>query len=281
MSRCRVYPHGTFRMSPILKTLGGFCAAAALWSQTREVRLPDRWLSGVVASPAAGAVQDSPSGSLTLQEALESTLSRHPQARIGEQQVAASRGVLREASGIFDPLYTSGVQQSFAPTPLTTAQQDPGGGGPNAAALNLTNFNASASRLYRNGIVAGPVVELDRARDRLLNAGGINQSRLAYQMTIPLLRNKGAEVVTAQQTSAGVQVQASQLDLNQTFTDLLTNTAVGYWDLVGAIRMLEVAISSEQRGQTLVENVDALVRAERIPRNDTNEVRATLADQIG
>src|ERR1019366_9396301 len=152
--------------------------------------------------------QDSPSNRRTLQEALESTLSRHPQARIGEQQVATSRGVLREASGIFDPLYTSGLQQSFAPTPLATAQQDPGGGGPNAAALNLTNFNASASRLYRNGITAGPVVELDRARDRLLNAGGINQSRLAYQITIPLLRNKGAEVVAAQQTSAGVQVEA-------------------------------------------------------------------------
>ena len=82
------------------------------------------------------------------------------------------------------------------------------------------------------------------------------------------------------ETSAGVQVQASQLDLNQTFTDLLTNTAVGYWDLVGAIRMLQVAIGSEQRGQMLVENVDALVRAERIPRNDTNEVRANLDDRI-
>src|ERR1035438_10184956 len=192
MSRCRVYPHGTFSMSPILKALVWFCLATALWSQTPEVRLPDDWFLGASPSSAAGAVQDSPSGRLTLQEALESTLSRHPQARIGEQQVAASRGVLREASGIFDPVYSSGLQQSFAPTPLATAQQDPGGGGPNAAALNLTNFNASASRLYRNGITAGPVVELDRARDRLLNAGGINQSRLAYQITIPRPRHKAA-----------------------------------------------------------------------------------------
>src|ERR1019366_3656829 len=89
--------------------------------------------------------QDSPSNRRTLQEALESTLSRHPLARIGEQQVAASRGVLREASGIFDPVYSSGLQQRFAPTPLTTAQQNPDGGGPNSAALNLTSFNASAS----------------------------------------------------------------------------------------------------------------------------------------
>ena len=267
-------------MSPILKTLGGFCLAPALWSQTWDVHLPERWFPRVAAFPGAGAAPDSPSGKLSLQEALESTLRLHPQARIGEQQVAASRGVLREASGIFDRVYSSGAQQSFAPTPLTTAEQNPAGGGPKAAATNLTTFNASAITLYRNGITAGPVVELDRARDRLSNVAGINQSRLVYQMTIPLLRNKGAEVVAAQETSAGVQVEASKLDLNQTFTDLLTNTAVGYWDLVGAIRLLEVALSSEERGQTLVDNVDALVRAERIPRNDTNEVRANLADRI-
>ena len=100
--------------------------------------------------------------------------------------------------------------------------------------------------MYRNGITAGPVIELDRSRDRLLNAAGINQSRLAYQLTLPLRRNRGQEVVAAQEISAGVQVEASQLDLTQTFTDLLTNTAVSYWDLVGAIRLLEVAISSEQ-----------------------------------
>ena len=206
-------------MRPILITL--VCLTSVLWPQA-------------------------PPGSLTLQEALESTLREHPQGRIGEQQVVASRGVQREASGIFDPVYSSGMQQSFAPAPLSTAQQVANGGGPDSAETNLTVFNASATRLYRNGITAGPVIELDRSRDRLLNAAGINQSRLAYQLTLPLRRNRGQEVVAAQEISAGVQVEASQLDLNQTFTDLLTNTAVSYWDLVGAIRLLEVAISLEQ-----------------------------------
>jgi outer membrane protein len=241
-------------MSLILKTPGGLCLVSLLWSQSAP-------------------------GTLTLQQSLESTLRLHPQARIGEQQVLANRGVLREASGSFDPVYTSGLQQSFAPTPLTTAQQDAAGGGPKSADVNLTTFNAAASRLYRNGITAGPIVELDRSRDRLLNAAGINQSRLAYQMTIPLLRNKGPEVVAARETAAGVQVQASQLDLNQTFTDLLASTAISYWQLVGSIRLLEVAISSEERGRTLLENVDTLIQADHIPRNDINEVRANLADR--
>lgn len=240
-------------MSRIPGALGAVCLSSALWSQ---------------------------SAALTLQEALESTLRLHPQARIREQQVAASRGLLREASGIFDPIYSSGLQQSFAPTPLTTAQRDPSGLGPKSAAINFTSFHAGASRLYRNGIAAGPVVEIDRSRDRLFNPGGINQSRLGYQVTVPLLRNKGRDVVTARETAAGAQVEASRFDLTQTFTDLLANAAIAYWELVGAIRFLEVAASSEARGQTLLENVNDLIQAERIPVNDNHQVRANLAERV-
>ena len=217
-------------------------------------------------------------GKLTLQEALESTLSLHPQARIREQQVTASRGALREASGIFDPFYSSGLQQSFAPTPLTTGQQDLTG--PRSAAVNFTSFNVASRRLYRNGISAGPIVELDRARDRLANIAGVNRSRLAYEMTIPLLRNRGPDVVAAGERSAGVQVEASRLDLNQSFTDLLSNTAVSYWELVGALRLLEVAASSEARATMILQNVEDLIKADRIPQNDIHQVRANLAERV-
>ncbi len=214
---------------------------------------------------------------LTLQDALESTLNLHPQAKIRQQQVAASLGALREASGIFDPVYSSGLQQRFAPIPLATGQQSPGG--PKSADANLTSFSAGSSRLYHNGIIAGPIVELDRSRDRLANVGGVNRSRVAYELTIPLLRNRGSDVVAAQQISAGVQVDATRLDLNQTFTDLLTNTAVNYWELVGSMRQLAVAAGSEDRGRTFLENVEDLIKGDRIPRNDVHQVRANLADR--
>lgn len=217
------------------------------------------------------------SGKLTLQEALETTLSLHPQAKIREQQVVASRGALREASGIFDPFLSSGLQQSFAPTPLTNAQTSPGG--TKSAASNITTFSAGTTRLYRNGISAGPIVELDRSRDRFSNSTGVNRSRIAYEMAIPLLRNRGKDVVAARELSAGVQVEASRLDLNQAFTDLLANTAASYWELVGAIRLLAVADGSVDRGRTFLENVEDLIKGDRIPRNDVHQVRANLADR--
>lgn len=231
------------------------------------------WLASVVGA-------QTPQRTLGLQEALETTLRQHPQARIGEQQVLASRGVQRAASGIFDAIYSSGLQQSFATTPLSSAQQTQDGGGPTAADLDVTSLNSGVTRLYRSGITAGPMVELDRTRDTFLNAAGINQSRLAYQVTIPLARNKGPAVVAAQERSAGVQVEASEFDLNQTYSDLLTNTAVSYWDLVGAMGFREVSASSEERGKILLQNVVDLIRADRVPRNDMNQVQANLADRI-
>ena len=278
-------------MLRMLKMLGGFCLGSLVWAQAFEfgklhpnaggsqAESQNHSLTVVAPNAQRANGESAASGSLTLQAALESALRLHPLGRIREQQVAASRGALREASGIFDPVYSTGVEQSFAPTPLTTFQQDSIAGF-KSAGLNITTFSAGASRLYGNGISAGPILELDRTRDHYLNLAGVNQSRLAYQVVLPLLRNRGAEVVGARVNAAGIQVEASVLDLTQTVSDLLTNTAAAYWELAGAQRFLEVALSSERRGQTLLENVQDLVEADRIPRNDIHQVRANLAERI-
>ena len=148
-----------------------------------------------IISLAGFALSQAVPAKLTLQEALESTISLHPQGKIRTEQVAASLGALREASGLFDPVLFGNLQQRFDPLPLSNAQIGPGG--PKSAALNTTTFTAGTTRLYRNGITAGPIVELDRSRDRLSSAAGINRSRIAYELAIPLLRNRGKEVVAA------------------------------------------------------------------------------------
>ena len=54
------------------------------------------------------------------------------------------------------------------------------------------------------------------------------------------------------------------MDLSQTFTDLLTNTAVSYWDLVGAIRMLEWPSARNSADRCCSKTSDDLIRADRI-----------------
>jgi outer membrane protein TolC len=216
-------------------------------------------------------------GTLSLLDALESTLREHPQIRIEQEQVGLRRGIEREASGIFDRNYSSGLSQSYMPPALSALTTSTGA--VSYPAQNDTSFDFSALRLYHNGITAGPVLDLNRTRDNLVYPNGLSQTVLAYQVTVPLRRNRGTEVVTANLTSAGIQVEGARFDLSQAVSDLLAGTATSYWQLTGALRLLAVAASSEQRGAVFLENVRDLIAADRIPRSEINQVRANLADR--
>src|SRR5271155_1898268 len=146
-------------------------------------------------------------GTLSLLDALESTLREHPQIRIEQEQVDIRRGMRREASGIFDRNYSSGLSQSYMPPALSSLSTS--AGAVSYPAQNNTSFDFSATRLYHNGITEGPVVDLSRTRDNLVNPNGLSQAQLAYQVTVPLRRNRGTEVVTASLTSAGIQVEGA------------------------------------------------------------------------
>ena len=96
-------------------------------------------------------------------------------------------------------------------------------------------------------------------------------------MTVPLLRGRGRDVVAATETAAGIEVEASLLDLNQTISSLLSNTASSYWNAVGAAKNLKVAQGSEERGRIYVENVQTLIAAGRVPEAEIHQVNANLA----
>jgi outer membrane protein len=59
----------------------------------------------------------------------------------------------------------------------------------------------------------------------------------------------------------------------------MSNAATSYWNLVAARASLTIAIDAEQRGRVYLDNVQQLVKADRVPRNDLNEVTANLAQR--
>ena len=62
---------------------------------------------------------------------------------------------------------------------------------------------------------------MNRATDNLQNPDGTNQTRVSFDVNVPLLRGKGREVVTAPETAAEIGVEASLYDLNQEIADLV------------------------------------------------------------
>ena len=217
---------------------------------------------------------------LGLVEALQSTLASHPELHIQEQQVIASRGARREASGSFDTVIGTTFSQSRVNNPLTLFNQEQAallGNITNNQVNDVTLLDISATKEFRNGVTISPSLLATRTMDNINDIGGVNLSTLAFQVNVPLLRGRGPDVVDAAEPVAGIEVEASLLDLNQTISTLLANTSSSYWNSLGAVRDLEVARASEDRGKVYVDNVQTLISAGRVPEAEVNQVKANLA----
>jgi outer membrane protein TolC len=217
---------------------------------------------------------------LGLVEALQSTLSNQPALHIEEQQVISSRAVRRQASGAFDTVIETTLSQNRINNPLTLFNQEQAGLLgiiTNNQVSNVTSLDIGGTKEYRNGVTVNPSFMATRTTDNIYDIGGVNLTTLAFQVNVPLLRGRGRNVVAATETAAGIEIEASLLDLNQTISSLLSNTASTYWNAVGAARNLKVVQGSEERGKIYVENVQTLITAGRVPESEIHQVDANLA----
>ena len=217
---------------------------------------------------------------LGLVEALQSTLANQPALHIQEQQVVASRAAVRQATGLFDTVFETTLSQNRVNTPLNLYDQGQAGQVGlmiSNQVSNLTTLDIGASKEYRNGVTISPSLVTSRVTDNFANLGGTNLSTLAFQVSVPLLRGRGRSVVAASETAAGIEVEASLLDLNQNISNLLSTTATSYWNAVGAAKSLKVAQESEARGKVYVENVQTLIDAGRSAQTEIHQVNANLA----
>ena len=188
--------------------------------------------------------------------------------------------VRRQASGAFDTVIGTTLSQNRINNPLTLFNQEQAGLLgiiTNNQVSNVTTLDIGATKEYRNGVTISPSFMTTRTTDNIYDIGGVNLTTLAFQVTVPLLRGRGRDVVAATETAAGIEVEASLLDLNQTISSLLSNTASSYWNAVGAAKNLKVVQGSEERGKIYVENVQTLIAAGRVPESEIHQVNANLA----
>jgi outer membrane protein TolC len=212
-------------------------------------------------------------------DALRSTLARHPGIQVQDEQVRFNEGSLRVASGQFDTALTAGMSQNRNITPLTTAQElqyELLGLSVSNLAANATTYTVGAQKLFRNGILIAPSLTMNRLTDNIGTQEGVNQSQLGFQIILPFLRNRGRAAVDAQELSAESIVDASLHDTNQVVAQLLSNTAVSYWNAVAAVGNLRIARDSEERGAKYVRDVQILIDADRVAKAEINQLIANL-----
>ena len=218
---------------------------------------------------------------LTLLDSLQSTLANQPQLQFQQQQVEISRALKQQATGQFDLTLAGNFSQAHTNSPLTQSQRAlvvaEGFSPTSNLAQNLSTLNLGATKLFRTGIQINPLYQTTRTTDNITTTQGTNISSIAFVVTVPLLRGRGREAVAARETAADREVSATLLDLNQLISDLFVATASSYWQAVAAGKQLEVARASEDRGRTYVENVEALIQADRVAKSEIHQVTANLA----
>jgi outer membrane protein len=236
------------------------------------------WLSLCVSCFAQTAVE-LPHPAVRLIDALQSTLQKDPDIQLQQQQLNLNRGVLQAASGQFDTSVNASILQNHLTNPLTSLQElqyAQAGIFTSALASNTTTYTLGVQKLFRDGITIGPNLSLNRNTDNITTQYGLNQSQLAFQVTLPLLRGRGRDAVDAQERSSRSTVEASLRDVNQEIAQLLTTTAVQYWNAVAAARDLVIAKDSEQRGRKYEQDVQTLIDKDRVPRGEINQLLANL-----
>ncbi len=220
-----------------------------------------------------------PHSSVTLIDALQSTLAKHPGIQIQEQQLNLNEGALRVASGQFDTTLSANMSQARVYTPLTFLQQfqySQLGFNTSSITSDTTNYTMTTQKLFRNGIAFNPSITLSRNTDNLATRQGLNEAQFSFQVVLPFLRGRGRAAVDAQELASQSVVEATVNDVNQTVAQLLVNTAISYWNAVAAVQSLQIAKDSEARGARYVLEVRTLIEADKVAKGEINQLLANL-----
>jgi outer membrane protein TolC len=239
----------------------------------RTARVATLCVVALIASSHANAQSVSASqASLRLIDAVQSALS-HPAVEIQRQQVEIEQALAQEASAAFNEVVKAGLDGARSYTPRATESSV------DVTPTSTSQATASFSRLLRNGVSVTGALDVQSTLDERFRSSGLTTSRTSLELLFPLMRGRGRQATTAEETSARLSVNASELVLRHAQAAQVASVVSSYWQLVAAARTLAVQQASTARGELLVENTRALIAADQSPRADLALALANLADR--
>jgi len=240
---------------------------------------PWAYAQGVATSAGVGRAPE-----VTLQGAIAQALSSNPNVLLSASQVEAAQGGLQAQRGRFDLNLGARAGLSLDRYPLNeTTRKSYLADGYNlsSSAFRATNQQLSGTQLLRNGMQAEVVATQTSTASNLDTISGTPRQgagSLAFQLTVPLLRNRGG-AVSAPLRAAEVEAQATIADLEFILSQAVLDTALAYWDLSAKSQQLVIARGSEERSKRQLEEVRKLIKADQLPKSEISLAEANLNDR--
>lgn len=220
---------------------------------------------------AASAAAQAYDGSLI--DAVRVTLERVPSIAISKQVVRQTEGSVLSAQGAFDPTFYAGAGLQRTSTPLA------GAGAATALSTvrsDITNYQAGVTQKLRSGVTVAPAVTVIRTHDNYLNLTAPSSANVALNFTLPLLRGRGENVVTAFERAAMFGKEAALHGSRHAISSAVTATTLAYWDLLAARHALDIAGTTQERASELLKDAVRLATGDVIPGSEIKKYQTKL-----
>jgi outer membrane protein len=197
---------------------------------------------------------------LSLDEAVTLALERNLDIRVERLIPRLYDYSLAGLQATFEPVFTAqvGTQSTVTPSTSTIA----GASAASGITQGVTTFNAGLTQNLRWGgggltVVANNNRQTTTSQTTLFNPS--YNSSYSVQYTQPLLRGFRTDATRTQIQITQIGQQMSQLDLEATITNTVSDVRNAYWDFVYATESVEVARQSLDIAQRLVSDNQARV----------------------
>lgn len=215
-----------------------------------------------------------------LRAAVETTLKRDPNIKIQEEQIKFSEGTVLREAGLFDFTLDAAASYGVIRTPRTELERLSIAGRTNEVdtVSDVSNQRAAVTKQFRGGPSVSTGVEFNRFHDNL-SGEAINRGNVNFVLNVPLLKGLGTAATGAGEKAARVLGEAAALEYGFVAGQRVLNTAVAYWECLGAEANLQTFTSSAARSSNLLERVKQLVSAGEIPAAELRQTEADVAQK--
>src|ERR1051326_3483053 len=214
---------------------------------------------------------------LSLREALSMALENNKDIEVARQNVRIAEFDLRGAQGAYDPRFTTGAFYERAENPISSFLS----GGQNGSTIQ-TDYTATA-RLEGQSPVLGGNYRLDFSSIKLNTNNQFTAlnpqypTALTFSYTQPLWRGLKIDNSRRQIEIARKNLSLTDAQFRQRAIDTITSVQRAYWDLVFALRNLQVQRDAVTTARTQLEHNKRLVNEGQLAPIDVVAAEAQIS----
>ncbi|WP_272149799.1 TolC family protein [Tenacibaculum aiptasiae] len=214
------------------------------------------------------------------------TLVKNPLVKQNLLTVKDAEGSLRIQRSAFDYQLTSGI--SSKRNTFSLLEADPRNNFINKLKSEGTNVSIGFKKTFRSSLTANLEVDYKLATDNYpinifnQNVGEYidNHTVLStFSLTQPLLRGRGKSISTALEQASKLNLESTNHTAEFRNSFELFQMSIAYWEYVTAYKSLTIYKENEARVTRVLEITQELVKADRRPASDLDQVQADLANQ--